>query len=80
MLFVVGGRDANISASKIQLECEKKDLACAVVAVPKSMDNAIGMVSCPLPLQVFKCASLTPLHFLQRMVDVTAGDTAHANM
>ncbi|GMH33011.1 hypothetical protein BSKO_00845 [Bryopsis sp. KO-2023] len=44
MLFVVGGRDGNKMVAEIERECKQQGLDCAVVGVPKSMDNSILIV------------------------------------
>ncbi|CAD7701879.1 unnamed protein product [Ostreobium quekettii] len=44
MLFVVGGKGGNAAANAIQEECERRGVVCAVVAVPKSIDNDILIV------------------------------------
>lgn len=44
MVFVVGGNGGNAGAAAIQTECEKAGVTCAVVGVPKSIDNDILLV------------------------------------
>ena len=48
MLFVVGGNGGNAGAAAIQAQCEKDEVVCNVVGVPKSIDNDI-LVVCTLP-------------------------------
>jgi 6-phosphofructokinase 1 len=48
MVFVVGGNGGNAGAAAIQAECEKAGVTCSVVGVPKSIDNDILLVGCPL--------------------------------
>ena len=44
-LFVVGGRGGNAAAEHIHRECRAKKVPCCVVAVPKSIDNDLLLVS-----------------------------------
>lgn len=44
MVFVVGGNGGNAGASAIQHECEKAGVPCAVIGVPKSIDNDILLI------------------------------------
>lgn len=44
MVFVVGGNGGNAGANAIQVECQKQDVACCVVGIPKSIDNDILLV------------------------------------
>ena len=44
MLFVVGGNGGNAAANAIQQQCEASNVLCAVVGVPKSIDNDILLV------------------------------------
>lgn len=44
MLFVLGGNGGNAAANAIQEECERQGVICAVIAVPKSIDNDILIV------------------------------------
>lgn len=44
MLFVLGGNGGNAAANAIQEECERQGVICAVIAVPKSIDNDILLV------------------------------------
>lgn len=44
MLFVVGGNGGNAAADAIHKECEASDVVCAVVGVPKSIDNDILLI------------------------------------
>lgn len=45
MVFVVGGNGGNAGADAIQCECQKANIPCAVIGVPKSIDNDILLVS-----------------------------------
>lgn len=47
MVFVVGGNGGNAGANAIHEYCKKSDVHCAVVGVPKSIDNDILLVSHP---------------------------------
>lgn len=47
MLFVVGGNGGNAGAAAIQAQCEKDEVVCNVVGVPKSIDNDILVVGMP---------------------------------
>lgn len=44
MLFVVGGNGGNAGANAIQEMCAKENVICAVVGIPKSIDNDILLV------------------------------------
>eukprot|EP01026_Neomeris_dumetosa_P049004 TRINITY_DN42536_c1_g2_i1.p1 TRINITY_DN42536_c1_g2~~TRINITY_DN42536_c1_g2_i1.p1 ORF type:complete len:564 (+),score=76.93 TRINITY_DN42536_c1_g2_i1:46-1692(+) len=44
MVFVVGGNGGNAGASKIQQMCYQQNVNCAVVGVPKSIDNDILLI------------------------------------
>jgi len=44
MLFVVGGNGGNAGANAIHNYCKQHDVHCAVVGVPKSIDNDILMI------------------------------------
>lgn len=44
-LYVVGGNGGNAAANAIAEECERSGVPCAVVGVPKSIDNDILLVS-----------------------------------
>ncbi|GMH35503.1 hypothetical protein BSKO_03371 [Bryopsis sp. KO-2023] len=44
MLFVLGGNGGNAAANAIQEECERRDVLCSVIGVPKSIDNDILIV------------------------------------
>lgn len=59
MLFVVGGNGGNAGANAIQEMCAKENVICAVVGIPKSIDNDILLVrpapSCPLRLLWSPC-------------------------
>lgn len=44
MLFVVGGNGGNAGANAIYDYCKEHDVHCAVVGVPKSIDNDILLV------------------------------------
>lgn len=50
MLFVVGGNGGNAAANAIQRECEASKVLCAVIGVPKSIDNDILLVRLHAPL------------------------------
>ena len=43
-LFVVGGNGGNAAAEAIHAACMERDLACAVVGLPKSIDNDILLI------------------------------------
>lgn len=47
-LYVIGGNGGNAAANAIHVECERQEVHCAVVGVPKSIDNDILLV-CPEP-------------------------------
>lgn len=53
MLFVVGGNGGNAGANAIQEKLQENNIACAVVGIPKSIDNDILLVS-ELCLFLFK--------------------------
>ena len=44
MLFVVGGNGGNAGANAIQEMCTRDGVSCAVIGVPKSIDNDILLV------------------------------------
>eukprot|EP00894_Picocystis_sp_ML_P001334 jgi/Pico_ML_1/51851/g360.t1 len=44
MVFVVGGNGGNAGASAIAKECMAQDYKCAVVGIPKSIDNDILVI------------------------------------
>ena len=44
MCFVVGGNGGNAAAAAIAAECEARNVTCAVVGVPKSIDNDVLLV------------------------------------
>ena len=44
MVFVVGGNGGNAGADAIQCECQKAGIPCAVIGIPKSIDNDILLV------------------------------------
>ena len=44
MVFVIGGNGGNAAAAAIQDECEARSYGCAVVGVPKSIDNDILLI------------------------------------
>ncbi|CAD7699284.1 unnamed protein product [Ostreobium quekettii] len=44
MLFVVGGNGGNAGANAIHQSCKKSDVHCAVVGIPKSIDNDILLI------------------------------------
>eukprot|EP01025_Chloroclados_australasicus_P014485 TRINITY_DN16794_c0_g1_i20.p1 TRINITY_DN16794_c0_g1~~TRINITY_DN16794_c0_g1_i20.p1 ORF type:complete len:478 (-),score=75.03 TRINITY_DN16794_c0_g1_i20:535-1839(-) len=44
MVFVVGGNGGNAGAAAIQHMCEEYDVDCAVIGVPKSIDNDILLI------------------------------------
>ncbi|KAK9808540.1 hypothetical protein WJX73_006509 [Symbiochloris irregularis] len=44
MLFVVGGNGGNAAANAIQQQCEVSKVLCAVIGVPKSIDNDILLI------------------------------------
>ena len=48
MLFVVGGNGGNAGANAIQEMCTRDNVSCAVIGIPKSIDNDILLV-CPAP-------------------------------
>ena len=43
-VFVVGGNGGNAAAEAIHAACMERDLACAVVGLPKSIDNDILLI------------------------------------
>ena len=43
-LYVVGGNGGNAAANAIDKECTAQGVQCAVVGVPKSIDNDILLV------------------------------------
>ena len=47
-LYVIGGNGGNAAANAIHVECQRQGVHCAVVGVPKSIDNDILLV-CPIP-------------------------------
>lgn len=60
-LYVVGGNGGNAAANAIHQELEAAGVVCAVIGVPKSIDNDILLVSmfyspstCNLMLQSFR--------------------------
>ena len=42
---MVGGNGGNAGAAAIQAQCEKDQVICSIVGVPKSIDNDILVVS-----------------------------------
>ena len=40
-LYVIGGNGGNAAANAIHVECQRQAVQCAVVGVPKSIDNDI---------------------------------------
>ena len=44
MVFVIGGNGGNAGASALQRKCAERDYPCAVVGVPKSIDNDILVI------------------------------------
>eukprot|EP01024_Parvocaulis_polyphysoides_P035722 TRINITY_DN3172_c0_g1_i2.p1 TRINITY_DN3172_c0_g1~~TRINITY_DN3172_c0_g1_i2.p1 ORF type:complete len:555 (-),score=96.10 TRINITY_DN3172_c0_g1_i2:219-1883(-) len=44
MVFVIGGNGGNAGAAAIQQKCEEFQVDCAVVGVPKSIDNDILLI------------------------------------
>jgi 6-phosphofructokinase 1 len=44
MVFVVGGNGGNAGANAINAMCQQHDVPCAVVGVPKSIDNDILLI------------------------------------
>ncbi len=65
-LYVIGGNGGNAAANAIQKECEATGVDCAVVGVPKSIDNDILLVTAfcfiimspQMPPQAQSCAHL----------------------
>jgi 6-phosphofructokinase 1 len=53
MVFVVGGNGGNAGANAIQQECCAIDVTCSVIALPKSIDNDLMLVSCHLQRRPF---------------------------
>ena len=45
MLFVVGGNGGNAGAYAIHQECVAINVTCSVIAMPKSIDNDLILVS-----------------------------------
>ncbi len=43
-LYVVGGNGGHAGAAAIQALCDQRQVPCAVVAVPKSIDNDILLI------------------------------------
>ena len=43
-LYVIGGNGGNAAANAIHEECQSQKVLCAVVGVPKSIDNDILLV------------------------------------
>lgn len=43
-LYVVGGNGGNAAANAIQKECDAQSVVCAVVGIPKSIDNDILLI------------------------------------
>lgn len=62
MLFIVGGPGSHIAAQTIQNECQTCKVPCCIVAVPKSIDNDILLVSGHRRCFVYVCCFL-PLFF-----------------
>jgi 6-phosphofructokinase 1 len=44
MVFVVGGNGGNAGANQIDILCKKNQVNCAIIGIPKSIDNDILMV------------------------------------
>ena len=44
MVFVVGGNGGNAGAAALQAECKRRAYPCAVVGIPKSIDNDILLI------------------------------------
>eukprot|EP01024_Parvocaulis_polyphysoides_P026548 TRINITY_DN2418_c0_g2_i7.p1 TRINITY_DN2418_c0_g2~~TRINITY_DN2418_c0_g2_i7.p1 ORF type:complete len:471 (-),score=61.02 TRINITY_DN2418_c0_g2_i7:52-1464(-) len=44
MVFVIGGNGGNAGASAIQQMCDERNVRCAVIGVPKSIDNDILLI------------------------------------
>lgn len=61
MLFVLGGNGGNAAANAIQQECERQNVVCSVVGVPKSIDNDILIVSAIRSQGVFLVLATTLL-------------------
>ena len=45
MVFVVGGNGGNAGADAIRRECTAINVICSVIAMPKSIDNDLMLVS-----------------------------------
>ena len=45
MVFVVGGNGGNAGANAIHQECTAINVICSVIAMPKSIDNDLMLVS-----------------------------------
>lgn len=59
-LYVIGGNGGNAAANAIQAECERQGVNCAVVGVPKSIDNDILLVSAvPTSPEMLVCVQTT---------------------
>lgn len=59
MLFVVGGNGGNAGANAIHEMCMHENVMCAVVGIPKSIDNDILLVR-PSPTPVFAPVGTRP--------------------
>ena len=44
MVFVIGGNGGNAGAAALQRKCAERDYPCAVIGVPKSIDNDILVI------------------------------------
>ena len=44
MVFVIGGNGGNAGAAALQRKCAEREYPCAVVGVPKSIDNDILVI------------------------------------
>ncbi len=60
-LYVIGGNGGNAAAHAIAQECEVQKVQCAVVGVPKSIDNDILLVSQKQPEFVLRTDDLVSL-------------------
>lgn len=60
MLFIVGGPGSHVAAQTIQNECHTCKVPCCIVAVPKSIDNDILLVSFQLACPFILLLCLNP--------------------
>lgn len=70
MVFVVGGNGGNAGANAIHQMCERESVACAVIGIPKSIDNDILLVD--------RCAAL--FFFPHKIKCNILSSTKHAHL